>query len=129
MKFIPLIRTKDIHDCTNNINTNKETLKEEFKSAPRVGEGRLGKRHFFYRYFINVKFIPWDRVRKAYLRVESGEVGEFLLKEFYLIMQFDNMSEAKLRFEREKNVRSVLDYMTEHYPQAEIGYKKPRGIF
>ena len=120
MKFISLIKTKETHD-----NTNKETLKVEFKSALRVGEGRLGERHFFYRYFINIKFVPWNSIRQAYLRVESGESGEFLLKEFYLMMQFDDMSEAKLRFEREENVKSVLDYLTEHYPQVEVGYKKP----
>ena len=125
MKFISLIKTKETHDNTNDLNTNKETLKVEFKSALRVGEGRLGERHFFYRYFINIKFVPWNSIRKAYLRVESGESGEFLLKEFYLMMQFDDMSEAKLRFEREENVKSVLDYLTEHYPQVEVGYKKP----
>ena len=125
MKFISLIKTKETHDNTNDLNTNKETLKVEFKSALRVGEGRLGERHFFYRYFINIKFVPWNSIRKAYLRVESGESGEFLLKKFYLMMQFDDMSEAKLRFEREENVKSVLDYLTEHYPQVEVGYKKP----
>ena len=127
MKFVYLIRTKEAYDNINDLNTTKETLKAEFKSAPRAGEGRLGERHFFYRYFINVKYIPWDSIRKAYLRVESGESGEFLLKEFYLMMQFADMSEAKLRFEREENVKSVLDYLTEHYPQVEVGYKKPRN--
>ena len=126
MKFISLIKTQETHNNANDLNTTKETLKEEFKSAPRACEGRLGELHFFYRYFINVKFIPWNSIRKAYLRVESGESGEFLLKEFYLMIQFDDMSEAKLRFEREENVKNVLDYLTEHYPQVEVGYKKHR---
>ncbi|MCM1155312.1 MAG: hypothetical protein NC314_13115 [Roseburia sp.] len=129
MKFISLIKTKDPHNKPHNPDAEKETLKAEFKSAFRAGEGRLGETHFFYRYFINVKFIPWDKICKAYLRVESGESGEFLLKEFYLMLYFDDlgkMEEAKLRFEREENARYILEYLTEHYPHVEVGYKKKR---
>lgn len=125
MKFISLSKTKETPDP---VNIDKETLKEEFRSALRAGEGRLGEHRFFYRYFINVKYISYNKIRKAYLRVESGESGEFLLKEFYLMLFFEDMGEAKLRFEREENVRRVLDYLTEHYPQVEVGYKKSENL-
>lgn len=124
MKFFSLVRTKEKHDNENDLNTNKEALKAEFKSARRFGEGRMGKQHLFYRYFINVKYVSWDKIRKAYLRVESGESGEFLLKEFYLMLHFDDMCEGKLRFEREENVRNILEHMTRNYPHIEIGYKR-----
>ncbi len=120
MKFISLSKTGEFPDILKNI------LKEEFSLASRAGEGRMGETHLFYRYFINVKYIAWSRIRKAYLRVESGESGEFLLKEFYLMLQLDDESEAKLRFEREENARCILAYLQEHYPQTEIGYRKPR---
>lgn len=103
---------------------DKDNLKAEFKSALRAGEGRLGSVHFFYRYFIGISFIPYEKIRTAYLRVESGESGEFLLKEFYLVLHFDN-GEKKLRFEREENARAILSYLEQNYPQIEIGYKKP----
>lgn len=124
MKFISLIRNEEIHDNADRPDINKEMLKAEFRSALRAGEGRIGERHLFYRYFINVRYVPWDKIRKAYLRVESGESGEFLLRESYLMLRFDDMGEAKLRFEREENVRNILRYIAEHYPNTEVGYKK-----
>ena len=118
MKFICLQKNAEPAD--------KNGLKEEFKAAVRSGEGRMGAHHFFYRYFINVKYISYEKIKTAYLRVESGESGEFLLKEFYLMLYLDDDTESKLRFEREENARAVLAYLEEHYPQTEIGYKKGR---
>lgn len=117
MKFISLYKDDELPD--------KMILKAEFKSAQRAGEGRMGEHHLFYRYFVNIKYASYDSIRAAYLRVESGESGEFLLKEFYLMLCFDNEVTGKLRFEREENARAVLAYFAENYPQIEIGYKKP----
>ena len=116
MKFICLQKKEEPAD--------KNDLKEEFKAAVRAGEGRMGAHHFFYRYFINVKYIPYEKIKTAYLRVESGESGEFLLKEFYLMLLLGDGTEGKLRFEREENARAVLSYLEAYYPQIEIGYKK-----
>ncbi len=119
MKFIPLSKSESPIE--------QPILKAEYKSAPKAGEGRMGELHFFYRYFINIKFISYENIKKAYLRIESGESGEFLLKEFYLVLQFSDDTERKLRFEREENVRSVLAYLEGHACKIEIGYKKPSG--
>ncbi|MCM1387117.1 MAG: hypothetical protein NC231_07305 [Bacillus sp. (in: Bacteria)] len=116
MKFICLLKNENTPD--------KNILKGEFSGALRAGESRLGSRHFFYRYFINVKYISYEKIKMAYLREESGEVGEFLLKEFYLVLCFDNEEQKKLRFEREANARTVLAYLEEHYPHIAVGYKK-----
>ena len=115
MKFISLSRGEEI--------TEKNILKEEFKAAVRAGEGRTGREHLFYRYFINVKYVSYQKIQKAYLRVESGESGEFLLKEFYLMLKLLDGTEGKLRFEREENAKNILAYLEEHYPKIEIGYK------
>lgn len=117
MKFIPLSKSENPME--------HHILKAEYKSAPRAGEGRMGELHFFYRYFINIKFISYENIKKAYLRIESGESGEFLLKEFYLVLQFADDTDKKLRFEREENARSVLAYLEEHAQNIEVGYKKP----
>lgn len=116
MKFISLSKSEAVVD--------KNILKEEFKTAFKAGEGRLGNCHLFYRYFINVKYVSYLNIQKAYLRIESGESGEFLLRESYLMLYFYDGTERKLRFEREENVRSVLAYLNENYPNIEIGYKK-----
>ena len=116
MKFVPLSKPEEI--------TEKSILKEEFKTAAKAGEGRMGQKHLFYRYFINAKYVSYQKIRNAYLRVESGESGEFLLKEFYLILKLQDGTEGKLRFEREENARNILAYLEEQYPQLEIGYRK-----
>lgn len=116
MKFIPLSKTEEIRE--------KSILLEEFKAASRAGEGRMGQTHLFYRYFINARYVSYQKIQNAYLRIESGESGEFLLKEFYLILKLQDNEEGKLRFEREENVKNILSYLEEHYPQIEIGYKK-----
>ena len=115
MKFIPLSKSEEI--------TEKSILKEEFKNAVRAGEGRLGREHLFYRYFINARYASYQKIQNAYLRVESGESGEFLLKEFYLILKLQDGAEGKLRFEREENAKRILSYLEKQYPQVEIGYK------
>ncbi|MBD5495651.1 MAG: hypothetical protein HDR12_15125 [Lachnospiraceae bacterium] len=120
MKFISLSKSEAVVD--------KSILKEEFKAAVRTGEGRLGDCHLFYRYFINVKYVSYLNINKAYLRIESGESGEFLLRESYLILFFADGTEVKLRFEREENVRTLLEYLNENYPNIEIGYKKNKEI-
>jgi len=116
MKFIPLSRSEEI--------TEKNILKEEFKTAARAGEGRLGQEHLFYRYFINARYTSYQKIQNAYLRVESGESGEFLLREFYLMLKLQDGTEGKLRFEREENAKKILSYLEEQYPQIEIGYRK-----
>lgn len=119
MKFISLSQRFKSEETPD-----KNILKEEFKTAVRAGEGRFGNAHLFYRYFINVKYVPFQEIKQAYLRVESGESGEFLLKEFYLILKLHDGAEGKLRFEREENARAVLQHLTENYPQIAIGFKK-----
>lgn len=118
MKFVLLSGS---HKTTAQEN---EFLKDEFRHAKRCGEGRLGDRHFFYRYFLRVRYIPYQEIVHAYLREESGESGEFLLKEFYLMLVFTDGKTGKFRFEREVNARAVLSYFEEFYPGIRIGFYK-----
>lgn len=119
MKFVLLSKSSKGQSKEEQVN-----LQKEFKCALRCGEGRLGSRHFFYRYFLRIRYIPYQEIVHAYLREESGESGEFLLKEFYLMLVFGNGQTEKLRFEREKNAREVLSYLEEHYPDIRIGFYK-----
>lgn len=117
MKFIALAPPESI--------TDKNELKREYKETMPSGEGRVGVHHFFYRYFINIKYVSYEKIKQAFLRIESGECGEFLLKEFYLVFFLEGKKEeCKLRFEREENARAILTFLEEKYPEIEIGYKK-----
>lgn len=111
--------------CLSGAEYNKEELEREYKDAARYGEVRLGETCLFYRYFIKIRYVAYEQIAKAYLREESGESGEFLLKEFYLMLETKDGVSHKLRLEREVNVKAVLSYLENHYKDISIGFYRP----
>ncbi len=110
--------------CLAGKEAEQEQLKREFKTAWRKGEAKLGDIHLFYRYFIRVRFISYEEIVRAYLREESGESGEFLLKEFYLMLEDRDGRLHKLRMEREENAREVLGDLEKNHGHISIGFKR-----
>lgn len=100
-------------------------LKEEYKTAERRGETRLGEAHLFYRYFLKIRYVHYEEISRAYLREESGESGEFLLKEWYLMLYTRDGVLHKLRMEREGYVREVLGELEKRYAHIIIGFDRP----
>ncbi len=114
--------------CLGEQQGEQESLQQEYKAASRRGEVRLGGSHLFYRYFIKVRYVSYGEIRRAYLREESGESGEFLLKEFYLMLEVHNGVCHKLRMEREVYARAVLSYLQDNFPGIAIGFEKQHTI-
>lgn len=110
--------------CLKGMQEEQESLKQEYKAAVRWGETRLGTRHLFYRYFIKVRYVSYEEIRKAYLREESGESGEFLLKEFYLMLETADGILHKFRMERDVNAKAVLSYLKERYAFITVGFDR-----
>lgn len=107
--------------CICGAERDKEELQKEYKKAKVQGEVRLGAGCLFYRYFIKVRYVAYEEIIKAYLREESGESGEFLLMEYYLMLETKDGRLHKLRLERDINVKSVLAYLKENYQDISIG--------
>lgn len=105
-------------------NASEEELREEFKKAKRAAEARLGENFLFYRYFIRIHAIPYGEIRKAYLRIESGESGDLPVTEHYLMLKDKRGKTHKLRMEHPEDTREVLSYLEEHFPDVEIGHYK-----
>ena len=108
------------------LGTAEDELREEFKNAQKVSEVRLGEKHLFYRYFIRVSAIAYEQIQKIFLRVESGEVGEFPLTEHYLMVYDLQGNEYKFRLERPEDAKRVISYFEENRPQIEVGYFKQK---
>ena len=108
------------------LGTAEDELREEFKNAQKVSEVRLGEQHLFYRYFIRVSAIAYEQIQKIFLRVESGEVGEFPLTEHYLMVYDLQGNEYKFRLERPEDAKRVISYFEENKPQIEVGYFKQK---
>lgn len=83
----------------------------------------------FYRYFIRIHAIPYGEIRKAYLRIESGESGDLPVTEHYLMLKDKREKMHKLRMEHPEDTREALSYLEEHFPDIEIGhYKKEERV-
>lgn len=108
--------------CMAGEEAAQEALREEFKAAKRFGEIRLGTSHLFYRYFIRIRYISYSEITGAYLRQESGESGEFLLVENYLMLKMKDRSVHKLRMEREAYVREVLSELERSHENVKVGF-------
>ena len=108
------------------ISASEDTLKEEFKNAKKMSEVRLGENHMFYRYFLRISAIAYTQIQKIFLRVESGEVGEFPLTEHYLMVYDLHNQEYKFRLERPEDAKRVISYFEENKPQIEVGYFKQK---
>lgn len=111
--------------CVGRTAAQKETLSEEYRNATVSGEVRLGTTHLFYRYFIRIKYLAYEEITQIYLREESGESGEFLLKEHYLMIQTKDDMQHKFRMERENNARAVLEQLGRQQKHIKIGYNRP----
>lgn len=95
----------------------KEDLKAEFKRAKYLVEIRLGERHLFYRNLFRIRYIAYEQIENLYLRMESGECGEFLLMENYLQIRDKEGREYQFRMERPECAREVLEYVRSKYPE------------
>lgn len=105
---------------------SEEALRKEFQNAKKTAEVRLGEHFLFYRYFIRINAVAYGEIGKAYLRIESGEVGEFPLTEHYLMLVDRQGKTHKLRMEHPEDAQKVLAYLGEHFPAVEIGHYKKR---
>lgn len=108
--------------CMSGAEADKVSLKDEYRNAKQWGEARLGKEHLFYRYFIKIKYLPIEEIERAYLREESGESGEFLLLESYLMLKTKDGTLHKLRIEWARNACAVLLHLEKNYPHIAIGF-------
>lgn len=109
---------------------SEEALRKEFQTAKKAAEARLGEHFLFYRYFLRIHAIAYGEIKKAYLRIESGESGDLPVTEHYLMLVDRQEKTHKLRMEHPEDTQEVLSYLREHFPEVEIGHyrKKPPVI-
>lgn len=105
---------------------SEEALRKEFQESKKTAEVRLGEHFLFYRYFIRIKAVACEEIKKAYLRIESGESGDLPVTEHYLMLVDRQEKTHKLRMEHPEDAREVLAYLGEHFPEIEIGHYKKR---
>ena len=108
--------------CLSGAETDKEVLRKEYRAAQQWGEARISKEHLFYRSFIKISYVSIDEIERIYIREESGESGEFLLQESYLMLKTKDGVLHKLRIEWERNAYGVLIHIENNHPYVATGY-------
>lgn len=115
---------KGINEAKSKLSEEKkQVLTTEYRGAEKIGEARLGEKHFFYRPFLSVRYIPYCEICHVFMRVESGECGEFPLHEHYMVL-ICNGQEHKLRFERPEHIKKLLQSLQEKNPDLLVGFHK-----
>ncbi len=115
MKILPLSKK------ANWTLPEQEQLKEEFQSAKKFEEVRVGKSHLFYRSFIRVRVVPLGECERIFLRVEMGEYGDLPIHEHYIVVKTKQEEELILRMERPNDAKELLAYLEEMYPDIKFG--------
>ena len=108
--------------CLSGGETDKEVLKKEYRTAQQWGEARIGKVHLFYRSFIKISYVSINEIERIYIREESGESGEFLLLESYLMLKTKDGMLHKFRIEWARNAYAVLIHFEKNHLHVAIGF-------
>lgn len=102
----------------------QKELEAAFKETESFQEIRIGSKFLFYRSFIRVKYITIDEVKKAFLRVESGESGDFPTTAVYLVLVREDGKEISLHMERVDTAKKMIAYMEDKFPSIQYGFTK-----
>ena len=105
-------------------NAEQNFLEQAFHDAAYFQEVRIGERFLFYRSFIRVKYVALERVEQAYLRVETGESGDFPTQAVYLVLMLGDGQEVKLHMERYDTAKKMFDYLKEKHPRINCSFAK-----
>lgn len=115
-------------NCPRYLSSEDEVvkIKEEWKSAERIGEIRLGEKHFLHCAFFCHRFIPYDEIKQIYLRVESGEYGEFPVHDHHLIIVDKEKKEYQLHIDHIEDAKEVLKELGKRCPKIKIGIDRKK---
>lgn len=112
------------YKCMAGIPGNQDDLKIEFKEAEAFQEIRLGASHLFYRPFLRVKYVDYHVIKNAFLRMESGESGDFPTNTTYLVLVDEEFKEISFTMERVDTAKKMLARLEELHPEILYGYTK-----
>ena len=105
----------------------QDKLKEEFHSAGRFGEIRLGKEHLFYKGLFRVREIPYEQCDQIYERVSIGEYGDVPVHEHYLVVVTKQREEFVLRVNWPDDAKGAMSFLQEHVGGILYGKEKTKS--
>jgi len=121
MKFIPVIELET--------EPAKKTLKSEYKAARKIGKVALGTEHFFYREKLKLKYIPFEKVYRAFRRVQCVNMkmccagGQLQLQNIVLCNK-KNDELCMVDLPDERAALALFEDLEKNHPEIKIGMKK-----
>jgi len=103
---------------------DKNVIKIELQNTDKVGEFWIGNKYLIHHYFFVTKYIEYADIRKMFLRIESGEYGEFPVHENSIVIVDSDGKEHALHVEYRGDADQILKYVKEHFKTIEVGMKK-----
>ena len=105
-------------------------LEEEFRAAREIGRLRLGTAHLFLRTGTAVRYIPYQRIRRYFRRVEDVPLklccGRGSMASESLVVCGDSGELAQVPLPDTRAARIVMERMAQLAPDAAVGPEKPR---
>ena len=108
---------------------SQEELKTEFRQARDCGKVRLGASCCYFTRFSGTVCLPYDAIVRAWLRQEEVNAnlccGRANFDQFFLMVQDQSGNTHKAEVVSKELGKEALSLISQHRPQAEIGYRKP----
>lgn len=102
----------------------KKIVLEEKKKGTKIGEAVLCSDFLYHSYFFKTRYIRYCDIDRAYLRIESGESGDFSVDEISLAIIDKAGVEHKLHLDYKQYVQEILEYFKNNYPDIVISKNK-----
>lgn len=109
--------------CLGENPADKKQIKDEWNASSGVGNIRFGMTYVIQGNFFYKKYVRFDEIERAFLRIESGEYGDIQLDDYSVVYILKSGLEAIMKAERRLMADKVLETIKEINPDIKIGKK------
>lgn len=110
--------------CLYGTPLDKVKVKKQIRSGSRKGEVTLGEELLIHRYFFATKYIRYQDIRRAFVRIESGEYGEFPLDEHSLVLVDAGGAEHVLHVGHPGYAQRAVEWMSARFGHIAAGKER-----
>lgn len=104
-------------------------VEADFEAANKFDKVKVGSLGIYFREGLRSKFVSFDRLERAFLRVTEFDgklcCGTNTYRYFHLVLVVDGKEYSEVLSENEQAMRDALKAISAAAPNVAIGYVKP----